>query len=429
MTAELPAASQERLHRAIATARDLPGTKPRLVRVDEVGVAARSFRDGRAGFAAASGLDVDAARRAVEGALGLERELSFDPLPPERLLGTVEVPEQRPLPPKGWARHIVEQLAASFAGVSERALALRRSVLQEGNFAWMLTREQGFLASHSGTSTALLVELVTTEERSGVWRDWLHIPDPAAFDPESVAARIADRVLLTRSKVATDSGLRDLILGPEVAARLLAALAPLFLSTPAASDPLTGLLNADGQLASPPLTVLDDRLDPLAPITGPCDGEGLPAGRTLLLDEGVPRHRIGSYRDAVASGDSPRGGALRLSYRDYPATGIANLRVDVSEGLTPSGLLGAADRALYLLRPLAPISCDAATDSYRIVASGVWLQGQQVSGWHPVVELAGSLGRLLRRIEAVGTDLTWFQTERGCVGSPSLLVRHEQVVG
>ncbi len=118
-----------------------------------------------------------------------------------------------------------------------------------------------------------------------------------------------------------------------------------------------------------------------------------------------------------------------MSYRDYPRTGIANLAVDTSGGVSAGELLGAAQHALYLLRPLAAIRLDPRTDSYRIIASGVWLDGRSVRGWHPVVELRGSLGRLLRRIEAVGTDLRWFQTSQGFVGTPSLLIRRQPVVG
>ncbi len=55
-------------------------------------------------------------------------------------------------------------------------------------------------------------------------------------------------------------------------------------------------------------------------------------------------------------------------------------------------------------------------------SSGAW-------GWHPVVELSGDLGTLLRRIDAVGTDLCWFQTPGGFVGAPSLLIRRQPVVG
>ena len=108
---------------------------------------------------------------------------------------------------------------------------------------------------------------------------------------------------------------------------------------------------------------------------------------------------------------------------------IANLRILTDDGVAAGGLLGASDRALYLLRPLAPVTCDFSTDSYSLIASGVWLDRQRVRGWHPVVELTGGLGTLLRSIEAVGTDLCWFQTTRGFVGSPSLLVRRQSVVG
>lgn len=315
------------------------------------------------------------------------------------------------------------------ASLSGNHLRLRRTIFQEGAFGWILATGEGWVARHEDTSVTLLAEVEAVDDRSGVWRDWVHITDAESFDLEAAAARISDRALLMQSRVATDSGLRDLILHPEVSAQLLAAMAPLFLATTATEDLLPPLLDGEGRLAASALTLVDDRSDWEAPLTGPCDGEGLPAGRTLLLDEGVPRHRLASFRDSRRCGETPRGGAVRFSYRDYPATGIANLKVITSGGVAASDLLGSADRALYLLRPLAPVSCRPQDDTYRIVASGVWLDGHQVRGWHPVVELRGSLGRLLRRIEAVGTDLRWFQAERGCVGAPSLLIRRQSVLG
>ncbi len=443
----------ERLHTAAASARTLlenspverweifakasfarevevaPGRPLRVIHVEETGVAIRSLRNSRAGFAAASGLGSGASRRAVEGALATETALAHDPLPPRRLLGTTEVRAASPMPPTGWGTHVGEELARAVTSLANGRLRLRRAIIQEGTFSWILATGDDWVARHDGTSTALLAEIEVVGDRAGVWRDWLHIADPEAFDVEIAAARISDRALLTGSRVATDSGLRDLILHPEVAAQLLSAIAPLFLATPDDEDALPALLDRDGRLAAPALTLIDDRVDPEAPITGPCDGEGLAAHRTLLLDEGIPRHRLASFRDAHRCSESPRGGAMRLSYRDYPSTGIANLQVGTQDAVPAGELLGAADHALYLLRPLAPVSFSPETDTYRIIASGVWLDGRNVRGWHPVVELCGSLGRLLRRIEAVGNDLRWFQTSRGFIGAPSLLVRRQPVIG
>ena len=406
-----------------------PGQPSGVIHVEETGVAVRTWRNGLAGFATASGLGTLASRQAVEGAFSTESPLARDPLPPPRLLGCSEIEAVRNLPPKGWATHAGGELAHSIASRGGGRLDLRRVIIQEGAFAWVLATAEDRVARHDDTSTALLAEVEVSGDRAGVWRDWLHIADPEAFDVDAAAAQICDRAMLTRSRVATDSGLRDLILHPEVSAQLLAAISGLFLVTGEDDDAFSSLLGPEGRLAAPALTLVDDRLDMDAPITGPCDGEGLPARRTLLLDEGIPRHRLGSYRDANRCSETPRGGALRLSYRDYPQTGIANLRVVTGAGVAAGKLLGLADRALYLLRPLAPVAFEPSTDTYRIIASGVWLDGHAVRGWHPVVELRGSLGRLLRRIEAVGTDLRWFQTDSGFIGAPSLLVRRQPVVG
>jgi PmbA protein len=212
-------------------------------------------------------------------------------------------------------------------------------------------------------------------------------------------------------------------------AQLIAAISPLFLATAIESDPLPGLLDRDGLLSAYALTVVDDRSDPTAPVVSPCDGEGLPARRTLLLEEGAPRHRVASFADAHRFDEVPRGGAVRLSYRDRPATGLVNLKVLTEDGMPAAELLSASRKALYLLRPLAPVVCDFNNNTYSLIASGVWLDRQRLHGWHPVVELSGGLGTLLRRIDAVGTDLCWYQTPQGFVGAPSLLVRRQPVVG
>lgn len=409
---------------AVASGRPL-----RVLQVEETGVAVRVFDEGSAGFAAASGLEEDASRRAVEGALTTATPATTDPLPPERLLGLTEGRPPRRLPAKGWATHAGQEIDRAVASLGSGHLRLRRAVLQEGDFAWILATGEGWVARHQDTSTSIMVEVEVVGERAGVWRDWLHIHDPEAFDLEAAAAQITDRALLIRRRVATDSGLRDLILHPEVAAHLLAAVTPLFVATPEEEDQLSTLLDPHGRLAAPALTLVDDRCDLEAPITGPCDGEGFPSRRTVLLDEGVPRYRLASFRDAARCSEPIRGGALRVSYRDYPTTGAANLAVDTRAGVAAGQLLGSADHALYLLRPLSAVEVDFASDTYRIVASGVWLDGPRVRGWHPVVELQGSLGRLLRRIEAVGNDRRWFQTSHGFIGTPSLLVRRQPVVG
>lgn len=396
--------------------------------VEETGVGVRTWQQGRAGFGAASGLESDGARRAVESALRCAAPAAHDPLPPARLLATAAVPVRRSPPPRGWAAHAVAELRRTVAAASGGAVTLRRAVVDSGAVGWLLATAEGFVAGHEETTTAISAELALADGARGAWREWLHVPAVDAFDPEAAAHRLVDRILLTRAPVHTGGGIRDLLLHPEVAAHLLAGLAPLLLAAPGGHDPLPRLLDAEGYLAAPALTVYDSRLpEDEGPVGGPCDGEGLAARRTLLIDEGVPRHRLACYADAVACGEPPRGGAVRLSFRDPPESGLSSLAVATAGGLPPGRLLAACDSALYLLRLAAPPTCDLARDRYRLVASGLWLERGRPAGWHPVVELEGQLGTLLRRIDAVGTDRSWHQTAAGFVGTPSILVRAQPV--
>jgi len=145
----------ERLHTAAASARTLlenspverweifakasfarevevaPGRPLRVINVEETGVAVRSLRKGRAGFAAASGLGSGASRRAVEGALATETAVAHDPLPPRRLLGTTEARAARPLPA---ARSWHGPSRASLTGASDCDGRLSRKAPSRGSW-------------------------------------------------------------------------------------------------------------------------------------------------------------------------------------------------------------------------------------------------------------------------------------------------------
>jgi len=308
-------------------------------------------------------------------------------------------------------------------------LAVVRIEIQEGAFSWTLTTAEGFTATHHDVTCSMLVEVADMDGEGGVWRDWSWVPDSEQLDPRREASRISDRVLLRACPGSARTGVRDVLLHNEVGAHLLTALAPLFIASPGRPDPLPGLVDQEGRLASRALTVVDDRAGERGPLSGPCAGEGMPSRIMTLVEEGVPRHRAASFRDAVLCEEQPRGGALRISYREAPRGGLANLLVETADGVAPGELLASSDRLLYLLRPVGPVEADLDGDRYRLVASGLSLRDGRLDAWHPVVELSGGLGRLLRRIEAVGTDLRWFQTSDGFVGTPSLLVRRQPVVG
>jgi len=408
------------------TSLDLRGRRSELS-AEEIGVAVRTWDGRRAGFGAASGMEPAAARRAVDGCLAARCDAPRDPLPPRRLLGTADPPQGAEAPPRGWAAHVAGEVAAAIHRRSEGRLRPCRLAVHHGTWGWLLLTAEGFVAGHQACSSFLEVEVTGEPGIHGTWRSWQWIPSPGEFSAERAAAAAVDRALLAGRPAPVRSGLADLLLHGEVTAHLLAALEPLLLASPGDDDPVDRLVDRSGQLASPVLTLVDDRCGTSGPLPAPCDGEGLPARPITLLDHGVPRHRVACYRDAVGAGLNPNGGALRLSFRDLPASGLANLSVDTSLGVPPSRLLARAGKAYYLLRLVTPVEVDTGRDEIRLLASGLSMDGGRPGGWHPVVEVRGSLSRLLRGVEAVGTDLHWYQTAAGFVGAPSLLVLRQPV--
>ncbi len=436
-----------RVHRAAAAARDRlarcgaprwelfvkASSTHRVVRLsyqprqeslaEETGVAVRVTTGGGSGFAAASGIGAAASRRAIEGALAAVRPSPVDPIPPARLLGTVAAREPAAEPPVGWAGYTADRLAEIILAESRSRLQALSVSVDEGRYAWILSTAEGFVAAHRGDGCSVTVQLAGGE--GGSWTEWLWIPDPAGFDAAAAAGRIVNRALLTARTAPPRPGMRDVLLHGEVAAHLVAALAPLFLAAPGRADPVPRLVDRDGCLAAPCLSLVDDRGGRRGPLAAPCDGEGFPARRITLLEHGVPRHRIGCYRDAVLCEETPHGGARRISYREPPTSGFHNLTVATEEGVPPGALLTMSRDPIYLTRLITPVEIDAERNLYRILASGLSLADGRPESWHPVVELRGGLGPMLRNIEAVGTDLGWYQTAAGYVGAPSVLVRRQ----
>ncbi|MCD4748784.1 MAG: TldD/PmbA family protein [Thermoanaerobaculales bacterium] len=397
--------------------------------VHETGVAVRTVCRGEAGFGAASGIDSDAARVAVGAAQASRTLMPFDPLPPSRLLGTTDTTVSRTLPPSGWAAHAAEKLTHGIVEAADRRLLVRRIVFHEGEYGRLLATGEGFVATHQDATISVLVEMAHRDRQDMTCYEWIWVPDPNIFDADRIARQMCDRALLMRNSITTRSGLFDVLFHPEISAHLLGALAPAFLPCSEDKDPIPKLVDRNGQLAAQALTLVDDASMSDCPSNAPCDGEGLPLRRHLLLENGVPRHRLTSRLEAQLFDEPTRGGARRLSYRDYPRAGISALRVVPDPGIPAAELLRGAGRSLYALRLMAPVSMNLLKDEFRLLTSGVWLDKGVVEGFQPVVELRGALSHLLHRIDAVGADLGWHQTPAGFVAAPTTFVRCLKVVG
>jgi predicted Zn-dependent protease len=169
------------------------------------------------------------------------------------------------------------------------------------------------------------------------------------------------------------------------------------------------------------VTVIDDGRLPAGVMQAPVDGEGMPTGPVVLIEEGTFRQSLVDWR-AEASGSPPvHGWARRESWRDLPATAPSHLYLQSHDEVAVADLVDAVSRGFYLLEPLGPGQFDFADDRFRIPVCGFVLRQGKATAPVSRVWLEGSIGALLRNVRAVARDLEFYPLT-GMIGAPTMLV-------
>lgn len=236
----------------------------------------------------------------------------------------------------------------------------------------------------------------------------------AAFDARRIAVRLADRL----SALAEGGGAAEIapgsavVLAAPLAARLLQAVAPAFLG-PAAAARLAAL----GAL-SPELTIVDDGRLESGVLAAPVDGEGLPTGRTALVEDGRFVRPLLAWWESGA--EVLPGCARRASWRDLPRRAPTHLYL--APGEVDSRDLQAADEpAALLLDAEGPVRFDPVSLSWEVLVSGLRLEVGRAVAPLGALRLAGDLRTLLAGVRHRGRDLEFVPGD-GMFGSPSLVV-------
>jgi len=378
----------------------------------EVGVACRVAVGGRAGFAAAAGSGARAGREAARAALEAMVP-DLDPLPPRDALGTAPAPPPAAVidleAQESFAREIAARLDRARAG-----LQLARVRTLGGASTATLATGEGFRAR--AEASGVVVELLVAPER-GPWRHFhFAAREFATLDLDALARRAVDATLLTMAGPSAPHALADVLLAPAVAAPLVVALAQeLVRPRDGASAPLrAGRVSRAWRLT-------DQRAGPEGLLPLPCDGEGMPSADLELIGTGRIGPPHATWADAQRTG-AAAGGAVRPSYRHPPATGPANLVVTGAPGTSQARLLERLDNGFYLAVPAGPVRVEPGRLAFALRAAAVAIRRGRPVAAHPLVELRGSIRRLLAGLEAAGDDGEAFSLACA-VTTPSLLFR------
>ncbi len=298
---------------------------------------------------------------------------------------------------------------------------------------------EGELASSRGLRVAFRRRLATLRvEAAGPGHPgtgaalYLAAREARRFHPKALARRLADRLSVAAEGTPPGQGAAggkggsgkhggEILLAPEVASALLAALLPLLVG-PGAVARVSALRDRRGRIGSERLTIVDNGRLPGGALECPVDGEGMPCRETVLVEEGVFRQPLLAWWqvDGAAPG-AASGCCRRASWRDLPAPGPTHLYVHPDPKLSVAALLADVRSGHYLIDATGPARLAAEGDRFELPVCGFAVEAGRATAPIASAHLCGTAAALFKGIAAAARDLSFLPLD-GMLGSPPLLV-------
>jgi PmbA protein len=154
-------------------------------------------------------------------------------------------------------------------------------------------------------------------------------------------------------------------------------------------------------VASPLVTIVDDPLIPRGPASRAFDGEGLASRRNVIVQQGtLETFLLDSYsarkldKASTASARRSGGGVSASSSNVFLEPGAQ----------TPEEIIASTARGLYVTEMMG-FGFNAITGDFSRAASGFWIENGKLAFPVSEVTISGNLDRMLKDIDAIGSDL------------------------
>ncbi len=380
-------------------------------------LAVRVIRSGRAGLAYTTQASPEAVRKATEKALEMslfsEEEAA---LPEENSLP--DLPERQPeIPSPEFLENLLVSAEEAALSAEPRVHRFEKVSLSVERTVHLVFQTEGLKAVFRTGGASFFVALVARkeEEERTAW-EWREAPELEALKVKELAREAALRAAALLGAHKISSRKLAVLFPPGVAVQILGTLSPSL----CADEVVRGRSQLAGKVGkrvfAPAIKLLDDGLLPGGPETRPFDDEGAPQKRTVLVEEGYLRGFLCDTRWGRAISAGSTGNARRPSFKSLPSVAPTNFYLEPGK-VSPERLRQAASEVLEIHEMLGWHTTDPVSGDFSVGISGVLHRPQ---GPQPVsgLALSGNLFDLLRRVELLGEDLTFY----GATGSPSLFI-------
>ena len=410
------------------------GEVERLTSASSSGVGVRVVADGRLGYAYTADLSDDGLRECLAEARANLEVSGEDPgnvLPEASAYQALEglfdtrLADTDPERKVALALDLEARTRAADPKVTQVESARYGDVVGEVAVASSLGISGSFAVTHAWcVSVALATE--DGESQIGYAVDAARALED--LDPGPVAREAADRAVrmlgATKPPTRTIPVVFDRMVAPSLLGVLLAGLSAEEVQK--RRSLCADRIGQQGGAAG--LRLVDDGRLVAGPGAAPFDGEGVPTGRTVLIEDGMLQCFLHNTASAAREGGEVHstGNARRGSFKSTPGISAHNLFLEPGD-LDQAGLLSRAGEGL-LVQDVSGVHSGAnpITGDFSVGVSGLLFRDGQLA--EPVREatVAAHLLDILKGIDAVGSDLR-FTT--GSIGGSSLLIGEMTVAG
>ncbi|MBW1659020.1 MAG: TldD/PmbA family protein [Deltaproteobacteria bacterium] len=394
------------------------------------GIAIRILRDGRMGFGYSTRLDTEGIEKTVQQTIDSLKVSEKDPA--HGLLDAAVPYPALELTDPALASLTADQKKEMVITIEHTARAFDPRVKQVRNAqlslhearVWLIN-SFGLERTYSATGVSASI-MLTAEEGDSSEYGWESVSGHFLKDiiPEAIGEKAAEKAVTRLGGKPVRSGEYPALFDREVVAEIIGLLAPSFTGENLYKGK-SALKGKEGTEAfSPHLTLHDGLLYTEGMAAAPFDGEGEPARKTVLIDQGIVAGFLYDHYYAKKMGALSTANAVRGGISAPPSCGTTNLYLAPGETLF-SNILRDISEGFYVQELMGLHTANPITGEFSLGASGQWIENGELT--HPVrgVAVSGNLFDLLKHVEVVGNDLKWF----GTIGTPSLLVGSLTVAG
>ncbi len=401
------------------------------------GLGVRAWIDGRVGYSYGTDLSADGVGAVAAGAVEVARIAD-----PDEFAAAPE-PAGEPVAIEGLAdpgfgdwdteRKLELAIAVERAArdADPRVVAIETTVFVDERAAAALASSRGISSSFEATSCYAYLSAIADEAGDrqtglgfGIGRA------PAALDPEAIGAEAARRSTALLGATKPASRTCPVLLDETVAASFAGFIGAVLCADAVqrGRSPFAGRLGES--IGSAALTIADDGAVPSGLNSSPFDGEGIPTGRTALIDAGVLSAYLHDSYTARREGDGARStaNAARAGFRSAPAVSTSNLIVAAGE-LGFDQLLAEAGEGVYVTDVAGLHSgVNPVSGTFSVGATGRAISGGELGEALDEFTIASDLASMLGAVQASGSETRWVPFG-GSVSTPALLIGEMAVAG